>query len=290
MRNLPPPSNRDETAFESLANNSRVKSYPHLKPISNSIKLAYAEYALHRGNPSLVANLAVSGDQAKILNGHYSSPPADVSYIRRMREESAHKACPMCGSMHSGTLDHYLPKKKFPAFSLLSLNLVPACLCNGRRKEVLVGANPGERILHPYYDPCLSERLIRAKIEDLGEVPRIGVALLVPDTHPSFSAIQFHFDQIVKKAGIRGFFADRWSDLLRRPSLIVREFGYAVPSLAAFHAALDAELDRLDDMYQSKNNWLSAFLIGLSDPPVAAWLFQRLSDPARAYDGPIAAL
>ena len=50
------------------------------------------------------------------------------------------------------TLDHYLPKGKYPLFSILPHNLVPACRdCNtGKLSTTAVAI--GEQSLHPYYD------------------------------------------------------------------------------------------------------------------------------------------
>jgi hypothetical protein len=35
--------------------------------------------------------------------------------------------CPFCGIGQASTLDHYLPKAKFPQLSVTPLNLVPSC-------------------------------------------------------------------------------------------------------------------------------------------------------------------
>jgi len=53
-------------------------------------------------------------------------------------------------------------KTDFPAFAIFGRNLVPACKCNSKRSTLLIGPNPGERILHPYYDDVLGERLFRS--------------------------------------------------------------------------------------------------------------------------------
>lgn len=71
--------------------------------------------------------------------------------------------CPMCGSLHSGTLDHIFPQSDYPEFAVFSRNLVPACKCNSKRQNDLLGDGQGERILHPYYDVCLGERLLSAR-------------------------------------------------------------------------------------------------------------------------------
>jgi RNA recognition motif-containing protein len=60
--------------------------------------------------------------------------------------------CPLCGFGHASTLDHYLAKSKFPLFSVLPFNLVPACKdCNtGKGNKVAITA--GQQTIHPYYD------------------------------------------------------------------------------------------------------------------------------------------
>lgn len=66
---------------------------------------------------------------------------------------AAHDECPYCGGVGElGSLDHYLPKARFPAYSVLPSNLVPACdVCNKG-----MGSNfptdPNLQPLHPYFD------------------------------------------------------------------------------------------------------------------------------------------
>lgn len=286
MNKLPLPAYDDGAAFESLANNPRVTgSYPRLQPIVPIVTKSYVQYANVNGNPVRVRNPEIDAELGELLKKHYASPPVDIDYIKAMRTATEHQVCPMCGSLHSGTLDHYLPQRDFPAFSLLSLNLVPACKCNSKRGTLLRGQGPEERILHPYYDDCLGERLVQAKFEEPGEVPRVSVMLAVPDTHPDYAAIAFHFKNIVQRMGICKYLADRWSDLLRRPSLVIRALEQPINSIAGLHQVLRDELDKLDDLYRSKNNWMSVFISGLMDPTITDWLYARLSSPARLLNG-----
>lgn len=61
--------------------------------------------------------------------------------------------CPYCGIGRVTTLDHYLPKAKFPRLSILVTNLVPACRdCNMGGKGVAVATTEGSQPIHPYYD------------------------------------------------------------------------------------------------------------------------------------------
>lgn len=287
MNKLPAPVRDDAAAFESLANNQRLKSFPRLQPIVAEVQEGYVQYARVGGHPAHVHKHTLGDALNAYLKQHYASPPADIGYIKAMRRSTAHRGCPMCGSMHSGTLDHYLPKHSYPAFSLFSLNLVPACLCNSKRGNALMGQNHDERVLHPYYDDCLEERLIRAKFEDLGEVPRVSVVLAITHTHPSYAAISFHFQEIVQKTAIRGYMADQWSSFVRKPSLVIRALGENFDSLAELRRALEDELAKLDDLYCGKNSWPSIFVTGLLDPTVLGWLLEQLSSAGRVPDAPL---
>jgi len=60
--------------------------------------------------------------------------------------------CPFCGFGHVRTLDHYLPKAKFPLFSILPINLVPACADCNKDKTAGIATTAGGQCLHPYFD------------------------------------------------------------------------------------------------------------------------------------------
>ncbi len=287
MNKVQLPAYDDSAAFDSLSKNKRLGSFPQLQPLVATVQKSYAQYVAVSGSSTLVQNHPISATAATFLKGHYASPPADLAYITKMRESTEHFVCPMCGSMHSGTLDHYLPKSGFPIFSVFSKNLVPACKCNIKRSETLLGANPGERILHPYFDDCLGERLVSARFEDLGEVPRVSLVLSISANHPLYSAVAFHVKSIVQRSAIVAYMANRWSSLFRKPSLVVRAFATNIPTQGEVQALLEAELESLDDLHNGKNNWNSIFVNGLLDPIVLAWLAGRLSSPGRVPDSPL---
>lgn len=287
MNKVPLPPYDDSAAFSGLSRNTRLGSYPQLQPLVGTVQASYAQYLAVNGRPTLIQNQPISAAAGKFLKGHYESPPADLVHITEMRESTEHLVCPMCGSMHSGTLDHYLPRNDYPIFSVFSRNLVPACKCNSKRMETLLGVEAGERVLHPYFDDCLGERLISARFDDLGDVPRVSLTLVVPNTHPEHSAISFHLRSIVQRSAILKYLADRWSSMFRKPSLVVRAFGRNVSTLAEVETLLEDERIALDDLHNGKNNWNSIFVSGLLDPPVLAWLAARLSIPGRAPDSPL---
>lgn len=60
--------------------------------------------------------------------------------------------CPFCGIGHASTLDHYLPKTKYPQLSVVPNNLVPSCKDCNTEKRVSIASTAGNQSLHPYYD------------------------------------------------------------------------------------------------------------------------------------------
>jgi hypothetical protein len=60
--------------------------------------------------------------------------------------------CPLCMQRTVTTLDHHLPKKRFPALAVTPFNLVPACSDCNKSKQASVPTSAEEVGLHPYYD------------------------------------------------------------------------------------------------------------------------------------------
>lgn len=73
--------------------------------------------------------------------------------------------CPFCGGLgHVGSLDHYLPKANFPAYSVHPSNLVPCCRDCNTGKNSSFGQFAHQQTLHPYldHDRFFGERWITA--------------------------------------------------------------------------------------------------------------------------------
>lgn len=59
--------------------------------------------------------------------------------------------CPYCGFGQVSTLDHFLPKSYYPAFSVLPVNLVPSCKdCNTGKGSGKLKENT--QVAHPYFE------------------------------------------------------------------------------------------------------------------------------------------
>lgn len=275
----------DAAALDALALNTRLACYPQLAAQIPALKAGYLQYVAARGNAHAIANVALPDPIATQLKSLYASPSKELPHIARMRAESDANCCPMCGSFHSGTLDHLLPKSDFPAFAIFGKNLVPACKCNSKRSTLLIGPNPGERVLHPYFDDILGQRLIVARFDDPGVVPRITLRPFLDAHDPNFTAVRFHLSNIVERTSILRYLSTSWIAMLRRPSLAAAELRQAPATRQELADILTGELDRQDDTHGSKNNWRSVFIAGLLDDDILNWLFAAFARPDWKPDG-----
>jgi hypothetical protein len=67
---------------------------------------------------------------------------------------AANEKCPFCGGIgRPRNLDHFMPKTRFPQFSILPINLIPSCRdCNMDGKGQAFARTAQEQILHPFLD------------------------------------------------------------------------------------------------------------------------------------------
>lgn len=105
------------------------------------------------------------------LSKLYSYYMVQKQPARRIYDEimiAANEKCPYCGGIgRPGTLDHYLPKSKYPQFSVLPSNLLPCCRdCNSGSKQTSIATCPEEQVIHPYYDydHFFTQQWIKARV------------------------------------------------------------------------------------------------------------------------------
>jgi len=76
--------------------------------------------------------------------------------------------CPLCGCRKASTVDHYLPKERYPVFSVTPSNLLPACRdCNTNKSSNSPGS-PSELFIHPYFDEINDYRWLHAVVTNEG--------------------------------------------------------------------------------------------------------------------------
>jgi hypothetical protein len=285
MNKIPPPIHDNLGTLYEIARHPKMKGYPKIWEEESTVAAAYAQYTAGEGNPHVVAPAQIDPLVGALLRDYYSSSKAKVlNYINAIQDGRADKVCAMCGSFGSETLDHLFPQANYPEFAIFSTNLVPACPCNIQRGNTVKGQLSSQRVLHPYFDIILSERLLAADIGDpFSQAPEMKLKILLDPAHSHYDAVCFHVDEVVRKTAILAHFETAWANLWRRPSaLIPKLHGVGVATWSQVLFAVARERGRLDRRHGSRNNWDSVFLTGLLTTPVLTSLLQRINGAAPA--------
>jgi hypothetical protein len=277
MKRLATPTYPDVTTLRNLAKNARLGSHPHLKNNLKNILAKYVTYRLVNGDPWTVPPLGIGDPLKKSLITHYNDPPKGLEYLERLRDSGSPDVCPMCGSLKSGTLDHVLPKTDYPEFAVFTLNLVPACDCNTLRREEYKGDAAGERVLHPYFDACLHQRLVHADFSGNLQHPDVTIKICCGPI-PEYDTVKFHVETVVLKTRILQFLDAKWMQMIRQPSSVLMNIGNGpVIELNVRDVALNM-LQLYDLQHGTPNNWFSIFYAGiLHSPRVTHWLATRIT-------------
>jgi hypothetical protein len=207
------------------------------------------DYDRWAGDGNQLKKWATAIDKGTSFKTLYSSPTEDAAQepiLRGLRERTL-TLCPMCGEAGTpNTLDHFLPKQDFPDFSILPLNLVPACdICQGHKLTRYTGPD-GRLFLHPYYDSFLAGRVAELVIhpEFNAPTPELRCHSAVPkEDEPVVSR---HLQELQLHSRFKSSFKKEYVRVLRHTRRM-RERGRDI--LSAFHDLLDHAADR------SINSW-----------------------------------
>lgn len=274
------PSVDDLQLITANSRNTRLHqtSYPHLKNELATILNGYDDYHANRGNAFNVSPVNVSESLCIGLKKNYKSPPKDLKFIQNVRKSSPN-VCPMCGSLKTGTVDHLFPQDDYPWFSVYSKNLVPACDCNSKRKTNLTDGN--KRILHPYYDQVLNQRLLSCEVTPIQNFPKaeFTIKYVLPE-HPEIDSIKYHVEKVVLPSGLISWAEGEWETTAQIPSSKIHTLPLEkVETIEIFESCLQGALDRYDRAYATPNNWFSIYFHGLlTSEGVTQFLFDLHND------------
>lgn len=264
MKKVEPPVNNDRQELVSLSENIRLSSYPELKDNLDVILGQYEKYLEEKGNPWVLNTCNLTTSLQVALKLHYKSKIKDsLEFLKSYRDKLSPDLCLMCGGLGMGTLDHYLPKDDYAEFSIYSKNLVPACSCNSTRGTTVMGDTAPKRVIHPYYDDFLGERLYQSVFSGDFLTPKISIDLINANDMNS-EILKFHLDEVIKKNNIVGWFEKIWSNLTER--------GHDILELVLDEQEINPDglrnsirkwVRSKDKEYGTPNNWYSFFYQGL---------------------------
>lgn len=167
--------------------------------------------------------------------------------------------CPLCSQRIVRTLDHYLPKSKYPIFSITPINLVPACTDCNKDKLVEVPTKGEEETLHPYFDDVEGKGWLKMKIFKCK-----------PFLIEYFVSPPNDWDEMLKKRIQFHFIVYSLNELYSIHAQ--EEFENIKNQLTELHTNLgnDALKNHLLDSYDTrekvnKNSWQTAFYYALSN-------------------------
>lgn len=219
---------------------------------------AAAAYRVGSGDPWVVTAAEFTADEKSAMSKLYELRRRNGPIARIRNPPEGYPACPMCGSSGGRSLDHALPKSKFPEFSILRENLVPACrICNSDVKGAKFrGVRSPERYTHPYYDNWASDPIWQV---DFGPDLDAVVFRAVPTmevTAERRPTVQYHLSNVLGK---------EWQEHNRRywgtlPGLIRNRVGANVTAEATRCELVGRLAD--EELEHGVNAWTPAFLRG----------------------------
>ena len=189
--------------FEAIVDDKDEPGKGLLKGLAQTIRNRYTEYAVKVANLQTLLPSALGREARIACRSCYDSPELWKSVIndavRGLQPNELRGRCPYCGTAPPDTLDHYVPRSRFPEFSVLTRNLIPCCgRCNLLKREKWL--RDGQRVcLNVYYDTLPAERCVFAEVMyDDSLTPslkfcvdgRAGVA------DPVLSAVKLHFETL----------------------------------------------------------------------------------------------
>jgi hypothetical protein len=85
-------------------------------------------------------------------------------YYDKILFSAPYGICPLCSVREVDTLDHYLPKSKYPIYAVTPINLIPSCFKCNKGKSIDYPTNSEEQTLNPYYDDIENVEWLSAEV------------------------------------------------------------------------------------------------------------------------------
>lgn len=125
--------------------------------------------------------------------------------------------CPACGEAGApNTLDHYLPKGKYPHFCVTPYNLFPMCdACQTNKKEKTGDAANPRFFLHPYFDVFVADQVIALSIEPPFATPTFDLSPVADLTVPQRALVGCHIRELGILPRYARFFRNEYQRLLK---------------------------------------------------------------------------
>jgi hypothetical protein len=199
MHHVPALELDDAQIFDAIAAAKRPATQVQLGNLRPIIIAAYGEYADAAPEVQNVSSIRLTEKEHKALIHTYNVETAPMTKLRgQLMGRTMVARCPFCGVGESSTLDHYLPKERFPQFATMSGNLIPCCArCNTRKSQLVFDELTDVRLfLHPYFDEIPVSSFVRVHVNILPDVLSLAFKVVRPKGMKLevFQQLQSHFN------------------------------------------------------------------------------------------------
>lgn len=218
------------------------------------------EFIEQNANPETITNSDVTSYKKKFINLYES--PRDNSVQKPILEELRNRKlniCPSCGEDGTpNTLDHYLPKDKYPEFSILTKNLFPMCdICQGEKLTKDLDEDNNRIFVNPYYDNFLNCQLLKLEIDGPFNSPE-NFNLAVNDNldDEDYNLVSRHIDKLKIIERYSSYFTDQYFRTLK----LVKEMRVNQLDIVA-----NLNMFKFNAQMKSINSWEHIFYSGIID-------------------------
>lgn len=257
------PTTDDDSYIDSLVAQGQLDSEAaFFLTIKDEWKSRVQTYTAAHGDPCILKPWVKITPKKKILENLYSNQPPVHSVQKPILDSLRIKDlqfCPACGEDGTpNTLDHYLPKGKYPEFSVTSRNLFPMCdICQGKKLSKTVNEADQRLFVHPYFDDFTESSVVRLVIGRPFESP----TSFSIEPHPALTVeqsalISRHLEELGISARYDKFFKAEYIRLKKLVSRARDKGQDVMERITTFHEyALD----------KSTNSWGAIFYQGVLD-------------------------
>lgn len=156
--------------FDDIATAKRPPRRARIRAARPRVLSAYQEYEASVPEVGRLDAVDLTELQKEAIRHAYTVETEPMAALRgKLLDRVIVARCPFCGISESSTLDHYLPKERYPEFAIFPKNLVPSCtVCNTRKSTRILEAGTDVRMfLHPCYDtiPDAAFLAVRTRME-----------------------------------------------------------------------------------------------------------------------------
>lgn len=202
MKPIVRPGISAELAYRACSSEAEEPTRTVLENLTNRAVQASSEFV----------TAALGGDinqlaPANFVVAPHVDPHLRENYSRRMVKRRNARAiydeirlssvfCALCGVRQTATLDHYLPKSRFPLLAVAPDNLLPACpQCNQSKAEYYPDRSTSA-LIHPYFDQFLEDHWLAATVIERSRSVTFSVAPPPAWLPVQVDRLRGHFDRL----------------------------------------------------------------------------------------------